>query len=281
VLSDLQRKELADFLRNRRAELTPADVGLVDYGRRRTPGLRREEVAQLAAISLSWYTALEQARDISVSPVVLSSIARALQLDADGTDHLFRLAGHVPPRAANSAAELLAPLQLLLGVLSGCPAYVIDARWEIVAWNAEAADLFGAEFEHLAPEDRNAMLFVITGRHTPLRFVNRPEMVPALLAEFRADATRYLGDESFEALLEQLEQQSPRFVELWSRHEVRRRPHGPMEYDHPEVGRLTFDFLTLQVGESTDLRMHVYIPAADTPTAAHLRRLAELRAAVD
>jgi PAS domain-containing protein len=280
ALSEAQRRELADFLRNRRAELSPAAVGLPEFGRRRTPGLRREEVAQLAAISPSWYTWLEQSRDIRVSPLVLSSIARALQLDTDGTDHLFQLAGEVPPRKAVAAHGSLAPLRLLLDVLRGCPAYVIDPRWEIAAWNTEAADLFGAEFEALDPDQRNALLFAVTGRYTPLRFVDRPAIVPALLAEFRADAGRHLGDESFDALVEHLQRESPLFRQLWSRHEVRRRPYGPMEYDHPVVGRLTFNFLTLQLGESAELRVHVYIPDPDTATADRLRKLGEVRRGV-
>jgi len=279
MLTRAQRNELGDFLRRRRAQLSPADVGLVEYGRRRTPGLRREEVAQLAAISPSWYAWLEQGRDIRVSPPVLAGIARALQLDPDGTDHLFTLAGQVPPRQLDGDDAVLEPLRRLLDVLVGSPAYIIDRCWTILAWNTEAIDLFGAEFESLSAQDRNALLFVVTGAHTPLRFANWREMVPVYLAEFRIDATRHLGDAAFDALIERLDATSPVFRELWTRHEVGRHPWGPAAYVHPVVGRLQFDFVSLQTGASPDFRMHVYVPVSGSGTEQALAQLRVLRSA--
>lgn len=267
-----RRTELRDFLRTRRARLTPADVGLESSGRRRTPGLRREEVAVLAGVGVSWYTWLEQGRDIGVSDQVLDAVARALRLDEPERVHLYRLAGHNPPQAAGTGDGRLNPaLRHLLDAWSPNPAYLLDRHWNYLGFN-ETADLtFG-----LAEEDPNCLRTFFCSERYRARLRYWDESAPSVIAGFRADAARYAGDVAFSELADELKAASPVFAELWERHDVRGRPQGIKEFDHPDAGYLAFEHTTLQLSDRPDLRLVLYAPQPQTATPA---KLAELLAA--
>ena len=264
-----RRTELRDFLRTRRARLTPADVGLEASGRRRTPGLRREEVAVLAGVGVSWYTWLEQGREIGVSDQVLDAVARALRLDEAERAHLYRLAGHNPPPAAPRPDRRLNPaLRHLLDAWCPNPAYLLDRHWDYLGVNDAAEVTFG-----LSAEDTNCLRTFFCSERYRDRFRYWEESAPAVLAEFRADAARYADDETFSALADELESASPTFAGLWERHEVRGRPQGIKEFDHPEAGYLAFEHTTLQVTDRYDLRLVLYTPQPQTATPAKLADL--------
>lgn len=258
-----RRQALADFLRQRRASLTPADVGLPDGLRRRTPGLRREEVAQLASIGTSWYVWLEQGRDVHPSAQVLESLAQALKLSLNERRHLFLLAGLAPPPQGSPSEERVSPaLRRVLDELDPAPACVIGRRWDYLAWN-KAADALFAVSEASSPYARN----VVWQLFTSLARRNRPhweQIAQATLAEFRASSARYPGDGWFEELIEDLKQASPDFCRLWPHHEVRRSLDGHKIIEHATLGRLEFEHINLQVLSEPDIRIMIYMPDATT-----------------
>ena len=273
-----QRRELAAFLRSARDRVQPADVGLPVGARRRAPGLLREEVAQLAAISSSWYGWLEQGRRIHVSEQVLAAVAVALRLDDAATEHLFRLAGQRRPADGPRTGRPDHALRILLDQLREPPAYVIDRRWNILDWNPRAAALFGEPFDGVPEADRNALRYALTGRHARLRFTDPVEMAVQYIGQFRADTAEFIGQPDFDSQIATLAADSSLFRRLWPRQEVHQRPSGPMHYVHDDVGELTFEFLALQLGDHAAHRVHVYLPTRDSDTAAQLDALDQLYA---
>lgn len=274
-MNDKQRRsELADFLRTRRTRLPPGAVGLPNRGRRRTPGLRREEVAELANISVTLYTWLEQGRDKKVSAQVLENIANALQLDADERLHLFALAQQQPLPIPPSLKERVSPaIQLLLDHQGAIPAYVTGRRWDILAWNQAACAVFG-DFSQMPPRQRNLIWFVFTQKAVRQLFVGWEGFAQCTLAQFRLDCDRYLGVELKCAdLVEDLRQVSPEFNQWWARHDVLRRTEWCKELAHPVVGRLVLESITFRVHDTPDLRFVVYTPAPESDTAGKLQKL--------
>jgi transcriptional regulator with XRE-family HTH domain len=262
-----QRDALRHFLRSRRARVQPAEVGLSGGGRRRGCGLRREEVAAVAGVSLTWYTWLEQGRPIQVSPAVLDSLARALQLSADETHYLHQLAGAALPLPADPPVSLA--LQGVLDALEVSPAFVMGRTWDILAWNSAAAYVFG-DFGALAPAARNVVWLVCTGESL-CRFVSDPEAhARRVLAEFRSSVAPYLSDQKVQRLLADLHAHSPLFRTCWDTHDVRDRGAGQKTLAHPEAGALTFAYTTLQVLDTPGLRLVIYTP--DRLTQGALRR---------
>jgi transcriptional regulator with XRE-family HTH domain len=263
-----QRRELARFLRAARERVKPQDLGLLVGARRRAPGLLREEVAQLAAISCSWYSWLEQGRPIQVSEQVLDAVARALRLSDAERDHLYRLAQHPPPAdptppdpPAGGAAEDPG-LRRMLHQLQDAPAYVIDRRWNILDWNEAATALFELPLDAVPDIERNALRFALLGRDLPLHFLEPAAAAAAHVAQFRADTAELIGDPLFEEQLEALAHDSTLFRRLWPRHEVSRRPTGALRYQHRTHGRLRFDFVATQAGADGALRLHAFLPCA-------------------
>ena len=191
--SEIRRAELGAFLRSRRESLSPTTVGLPSGFRRRTPGLRREEVAMLADVGTTWYTWLEQGRDVRASQEVLLAIAHALRLDAVERRHLFVLSDRPPPEVRSTGPEHLeGSVQRMLASLSGQPAYVTGRRWDILGWNRAASVVFG-DYEQLDQDARNLMLMVfVNPRHRRL-LIDWEELARAALAIFRADSARYAG----------------------------------------------------------------------------------------
>src|SRR4051794_1623917 len=215
--STARRSELADFLRDRRARVTPDSVGLPANGRRRTPGLRREEVAQLADVGLSWYTWLEQGRDIKPSAQVLDALARALRLGTAERAHLFHLARvELPLPGGDYPREAPPELAAIVEGLVPNPAYLIGPRTDVLAWNRVASAMYGKPTA--APDGRpNLLWWLFTGEERGGE--QRRATARAALARFRAEHARRFGDPDFAALLQALEHASPDFRAAWARHE--------------------------------------------------------------
>jgi transcriptional regulator with XRE-family HTH domain len=270
-----RRQALADFLRQRRARLSPAEVGLPPGIRRRTPGLRREEVAQLANMGTSWYVWLEQGRDVHPSAQVLESLAQALRLTLNERRHLFLLAGQPLPPHASSLEERAGPeLQQVLDDLNPTPAYAVGRRWDFVAWNKAADGLF-AIAEASSPYAHNLVWRLFTSS-TMRERPNWEQVARGTLAEFRAASARYPGDRWFEELIEDLKQVSPEFRRWWPHHDVRSALDGHKAMEHPTLGHLEFEHITLQVLSNPDVRIMIYTPLAET--RAKLQRFLEAMA---
>lgn len=261
--------ELRDFLRTRRARLTPADVGMPDAGRRRTPGLRREEVAVLAGVGVSWYTWLEQGRDIKVSDVVLDAIARALRLDRAEREHLYLLAGLNPPVARTETTPPVSPeLRRLLDAWSPRPAYVRDRYWNFVAVNDSARAVFGFdEYDH------NCLVTYFTSTRYRAMHLHWTSAAAGVVARFRADAARYPDDPEFARIAADLKTVSPEFAELWIRHDVSGGNHAIKAVRHPDVGELVFEATQFPVPEYPGQNLILQNPRPGTGTDEALRRL--------
>jgi len=253
-----RHQELAEFLRSRRARVSPEQVGLSRGMRRRTPGLRREEVALLAGVSPEWYTWLEQGRDITVSVQLLESLARVLQLDDKERTYLFLLAIRQPPPVETFFSPTISPtLQLFLDQLGTTPACVVDARLNSVARNRAHCAVFGI-YDGQSERDRNIIWRVFTqpGPKGP----HWEEFARLCLAQFRAEYGRLVEDPWWAKQIAELSEASPEFRELWARPDVLNVLEGRKSVDHPRVGELAFEFLWLQMVTSPDLRLLVYTP---------------------
>jgi transcriptional regulator with XRE-family HTH domain len=270
----MDRSQLADFLRTRRAAIRPGDVGLPEGPRRRTPGLRRQEVAQLAGISVEYYIRLEQARGPKPSRQVLGALARALVLDQDQRTHLFHLVDELPE--SDSSCEVTPTLRNLLMGLDDYPAYAIDSCYEILAWNASADSLMGF-LSRQRPEDRNILRTSFTGPHAP-QLLCEPQMASFLqdcVADLRASLARSPKDAKLRGLVDELLRQSPEFGEMWADHRVAVRRVQTKRVVHAQFGPLEFDCQVLDV-PGTSIRLIVYVPQPDSPTAAAFATLGEL-----
>lgn len=270
-----RRRELADFLRTRRARLSPTEMGFPS-GRRRTPGLRREEVAQLAHVSSTWYAWLEQGRDIRVSVQVLEGIARALKLTSEERAHLFILTLQQLPPSLPTQQEVITPIhQRVLDHFEVGPAYITGLRWDILAWNQPTCLLFG-DFSAMPLRERNLVWFFFTNAAHRHLLVDWSDHAQFVLAKFRSTCSRYLGDERLTELIEDLLRVSPEFRQWWPRHDIYGRPYGRKEYEHPRVGRLVFEYTAFQVAETPDLRLVLYTPLPESDTLQKFRKLQEL-----
>jgi transcriptional regulator with XRE-family HTH domain len=275
----LRRRELADFLRTRRAALRPQDVGLDGGGRRRTPGLRREEVALLAGVGSTWYTWLEQARDVRASRAVLEAIGEALRLTEAERAHLVRLGrGEERETRGPAGEEVSGTLRRLIAHLGPNPAYLLGRRWDFLAWNDATAALFGDPGE-LPPQERNHVWLTFTD---PLRrelVTDWEDTARVICARFRADAARQVGDPAFEALVARLKEASPEFRRLWRRHEVVGDVSGRKELEHPTAGRMVFEHMSFRPTQMPAGRLVLYSPLPELDTPAKMEVLMAARAA--
>ncbi|HEY9427311.1 MAG TPA: helix-turn-helix transcriptional regulator [Gemmatimonadaceae bacterium] len=264
--------ELANFLRVRRERITPEEAGFA-RGRRRTRGLRREEIAQLAGVSATWYTWLEQARPIRVSEATVESLASALRLTYAERSHLFLLALGRPPAdpAPRSPMADGAVLRLVKGV-GAMPAYAMDPLFELLAWNAAADSVFS--LGTLAPGDRNMLWYIFMHPEARRRLADWEGNAQRTLARFRADAARTVGDPRMTALVEKLRAASSQFAAWWPRHEILGRPGCRKEIMHPDVGRLVFEHNTLVPHDAREIRIVFYTPLDEGDTPAKLAELA-------
>jgi transcriptional regulator with XRE-family HTH domain len=274
-MNSTNRAELAAFLRARRARLSPRQAGLPDAGspgRRRTPGLRRQEVAQLAGMSVDYYIRLEQGRGPHPSRQVLSALARALMLTADERDYLFRLAGLSPPPVAGPSREITPGLRHLLDSMPDVPAYIVDAAYNVLAWNRLATHFIG---DLSGYEDRNLIRW--TFRREPADVIWSDQDFVAFtrstVADLRAAYARYPGDAAIDQLVTEMLALSPRFAEMWAEHEVEVR--GPMRkhVNHPQAGPLEFECQVLHIAD-TGQRLIAYCAAPGSATEAAFRQLA-------
>ncbi|WP_025691919.1 helix-turn-helix transcriptional regulator [Paenibacillus zanthoxyli] len=273
-MNDNERGQaLGNFLRKRRNRLSPMDVGLPSGVRRRTPGLRREEVAQLANVGTSWYMWLEQGRDIQPSVQVLESLALALRLSPNERRHLFLLAKQSLPPNSSPPEEIISPtLRQVLHDLGTTPAYVLGRRWDFLAWNKVANEVFILS-EPSPPHDYNMIWRIFTDPAAKAFFRDWEQIARAVIAEFHIARTRYEGNASFEGLLEDLKRVSPEFCQLWANYEASSSLGGEKEMDHPVFGYLEFKHITLQAPEDPDVKVMIYTP--NTATRAKLKKYFE------
>ncbi|MBN1217912.1 MAG: helix-turn-helix domain-containing protein [Anaerolineae bacterium] len=268
-----ERKLLGEFLKTRRERLSPEQFGLPMARRRRTPGLRREELAQLAGLSVTWYTWIEQGRDIGFSAEVLESLARVLQLLPPEKEHLFALAGMQPGQTPAQDNGGVAPvLQQILDHQEHYPAYLMDGFWNISTWNNAACALFG-DFEKMPPAERNMVWYTLVRPETRRLVLNWEQRAQRVIAEFRADCRKYLTDPWLKDFVHRLEQNSPEFGQWWSRYDLQTREGGRRDFDHPLVGRLALVQTTFCLSHRPEVKMVIHAPLAEFDTEAKLQRL--------
>ncbi|MFS4093621.1 helix-turn-helix domain-containing protein [Streptomyces sp. AF1A] len=271
-----RRAELSEFLRSRRARLKPEDVGLPDFGRhRRVPGLRREELAQLAGVSVAYYTRLEQGNGRNVSAEVLDSIARALRLTDAEHAHLSHLAkpkSHKKKPAARQQ-QVRSSLRQLLDTMEGVPAYIVGRRSEILAWNRMAAAVFG-DWDRLPPAERNwARLVFLHAEYRDL-FVDWEQKAIDVVCGLRMNAGCYPDDPRLSALVGELSVKSEEFRRLWATHDVKEKSHGVKRLHHPLVGDLSLNFESFRLSDDSDQALLTYHAEPGSPSAQSLRLLA-------
>jgi transcriptional regulator with XRE-family HTH domain len=254
-----RRPELAAFLRSRRERITPADVGMPPGLRRRTPGLRREEVAQLAGVGVTWYTWLEQGRSINASVQVLDAIARTLRLDGPEREHLYRLAGVSVDLVPVCDDRLEPEVQTILDGLVGLPASVLNSRYDVLAWNDTYAAMWPLSGS-LPPGDRNLLWHSFMTRACCSSAVNRDAELPQMVATFRAAFGRHLGEPAWTELIRKLSAGSPEFAELWEAHDVAHQSTRVKVFRHAAVGELSFFMTNLAVTATPETRLSVYTP---------------------
>jgi len=266
------RQDLADFLRQKREKLSPQAVGLPSGTRRRTPGLRREEVAALAGVGLTWYTWLEQGREINVSVDFLENLARVLKLDATARYHLFLLAHQRPPAPVGHQWCQVSPLvRRLLDDLHLRPAYVMNLSWDIIAWNPAAERLFA--IGDRPAEQRNMLWMLFADPHLNQRLVEWQAQAPQILASFRRDYARAPEDATMQQRVQALEQVSPQFRQLWQQHDIHGRCQGERTFNVPGAGQVTFEHASFIVDEENHLRLVMYSALAQCPTSAEFEAL--------
>ncbi|GGW38389.1 DNA-binding protein [Streptomyces lucensis JCM 4490] len=266
----IRRRELAAFLRSRRERITPEQVGLPRGPRRRTPGLRREEVAQLSAVGVTWYTWIEQARATHVSAQVLDAMARALLMDRAERAHLFALAGTADPRSEAECTVAAKSAIKIVERLAPYPASLQNARYDLLAVNRPFAQLFGDPAE-LPPADRNCLWLLTASERWKRDFLDRDEMLRDLIAKYRAAMAEHVAEPAWQRLL----RASREFRELWDRHEVAPMSPHVKRYRHPRVGLVRLEHRNMWLAPHAPAqRVVAYVPA-DEESEERLERLAE------
>jgi hypothetical protein len=264
-----RRSELATFLRAQRGRLTPADVGLAEgsaSGRRRTPGLRREEVAQLSGVSATWYTWLEQGRDIAASSQVIDALARALLLNPDQHRHLRELARLPAPEPQQPAGDMVPRLQVLVDAVTPNPASIYDSHFDYLVWN-EPYQLVRHDPAGLPADRRNMIWMMFTEAGNRARMVRWEAAARAVLSQFRIAAGRHPGDPRFGELVAALTEASPEFREWWAEYPVRYFRPATITIDHPGAGRIDFQMFQLRLAEHPGLLMVIQVPATQADRA--------------
>ncbi|GAA2665313.1 helix-turn-helix transcriptional regulator [Streptomyces lunalinharesii] len=273
-------RELGDFLRSRRARIQPEEVGLPGHGRRRVPGLRREEVAQLAGVSVDYYIRLEQGRGPSVSDAVLDAVGRVLGLDDTEQEYLRRVARPTARRAATRRApaggaspqQVRPGLRLLLDTIDKAPAFVLGRRMDVLAWNDLGDAMVG--FSRMAPEDRNMPRQVFLDPRSRELYPDWPAVAAETVAHLRLDAGSHPHDAQLATLVGELSLRSEDFRRLWADHQVREKSYGVKRLDHPVVGALELPYETLAVPGEAGQMLVVYTAEPGSQTAERLQLLA-------
>lgn len=257
TIPEPRRRELGEFLRSHREQLTPAMLGLEPGVRRRTPGLRREEIAQLAGVSATWVSWIEQGRDITVSVAALGRLARALRLAAAERAYLFDLAGRRDPEAAPAGDSV--PTEDLADIVAaiGSPAYVLDRGWNALAWNNAATHLFVGWLDGDA--DRNLLRYVFLSPVAPALIADWEQRARRLAAEFRADYSRELADPATAVLVDGLRRDSPFFDAAWRAYTVTDREGGLRTFQHPPAGFLRYTQTTFLLARHPEVKLVVLV----------------------
>jgi transcriptional regulator with XRE-family HTH domain len=254
-----QRASLGDFIRAHRARLTPEQVGLPTGTRRRTPGLRREEVAQLAGLSATWICWIEQGRDVAASPAALDRLGSALRLSPAERRYLFDLAGRRDPRETPPAEDDAVPPVLVQALAAmQLPAYLLDRLWQVRAWNAPAERLFAGWLDQ--PGDRNMLRYIFLDPAARRLVSDWPIRARRVVAEFRAESGLRLAEPGPAALVAELSAGSPDFARFWTEQEVLGREGGERHFDHPEDGKLRFEQLSLSLAARPDIKLVLLTP---------------------
>lgn len=273
------RTELGEFLRARRARVKPQDVGLPDYGRRRVPGLRRQELSMLAGVSVEHYTRVEQGRGVRASAQVLDAIADALGLSDAERAHLHDLAAPEPSaRGRQRARQRVAPgIARLVEQLHEHPAFVLGRRMDVLAWNPLAATLLG-DFSQLDPRERNMARLVFLDEHTIALYPDWERVARETVAFLRRDSARDLDDPQLAELVGELSLKSEHFRRWWNTREVKDKASGTKRFAHASVGELELQYETLYPGAADDQALVIYTAEPGTPSHTALRLLSTLTA---
>ncbi|MFC5260679.1 helix-turn-helix transcriptional regulator [Kribbella qitaiheensis] len=266
-----RRRELAAFLRSRRERIQPEEVGFAPGGRRRTPGLRREEVAQLAGVGVTWYTWLEQGRDINVSAQVIEAISRTLRLDRLERNHLYTLAGIALGPAKNACAALPASIQKMLDKFSPYPAQVLNARYDVLAFN-DAYTKVIIDMAAVPLEERNLLWLTFVSDEWRCAFTDGDSIRMHMVAGYRAALADHLGEPSWQDLTDRLLASSPLFAELWERYDVAAPSAKIKLLQNEKVGLLRMEPANLWLTQLGQVRATVYTPV-DQETEAKLHTL--------
>ncbi|MCY9786278.1 helix-turn-helix transcriptional regulator [Nocardiopsis sp. EMB25] len=274
-MDDQRRRELAAFLRSRRERVTPADVGLPALGRRRTPGLRREEVAQLSGVGVTWYTWLEQGRPINASAQVLNAVARALRLDPDEHAHLLNLAGDDATLDDTSPHTVTDDHLAVLEQLLPLPACVQTTRFDVLAHNRTYRHLI-SDIEEWPTRDRNCAVLNFLDPAWAEVYEDHDQVSASIVARLRSSMVGHLDDPGWTGLVDRLCRESALFEELWNRRDVQRTDTRIRGFRNPRVGLLRVRFTRLWLDRSRTVQLATTTPVDDRTR----RRLEELAASV-
>ncbi len=260
-MNQQDRQLLAQFLRSRREQLQAHQVGIVDNRRRRAKGLKREEVSQLAGISLTWYTWIEQGREVNFSPDVLSGIADALQLKSHERQYIYKLCGIYPESQDNLHDSIDPVLKRLIDSQEPFPAYAMGHYWQLLYWNQSANRLFS--FDTLETEQANILWYTFAREESRTFVHNWQERARQLVEEFRADCSQYINDPLLRDFLQNLQAVSPEFKQFWSEHQVKARDGGRRDFQHPVAGHLVFEQITLRATHAPDIKIVIHLPSGE------------------
>lgn len=259
-----RHKELGNFLKTRRAKISPLEVGISNEGRRRTLGLRREEVASLAGIGLTWYTWLEQGRSINVSSEILESLTRVLMLNKQERIHLYTLAKQVPQVDMYLYQETANPmLQHVLDNLILSPSFIMDSRWNIILWNRAANIVFG-DFNNVNVNERNMVYMMFNNIDYKQLFIDWKSHAQGMLARFRSTTAEYVDSPWFTKFIEDMKEKSDEFNLWWSKHDVQRKSEFHKKINHPIAGTMVFEFCSFDVSDDSSLKLIVNTPLSGT-----------------
>ncbi len=280
LMTDERLNEIGEFLRSRRSRLGPEDCGFPKGPRRRTPGLRREEVASQAGISTEWYTRLEQGRNARASEEALRRVAQALHLNPAEVNHLLRLSGYPEDSPGNRTPverETISPqVQSFLEQQMPYPAYVTGVRWDILAWN-RSAEIFYGDLGSMEGVKRNGMYHLFLGERYPHILQDWEKHARNCVAMIRDRGTSILKDPWFRELIDTLLRRSPKFAELWESRDIVPYLDGRKDFEIPELGRLCFNFMALEAADTTQngLRLMVFMPLPGSGTEELLQKVVE------
>ncbi|HEX6521541.1 MAG TPA: helix-turn-helix transcriptional regulator [Streptosporangiaceae bacterium] len=257
-----RRAELGEFLKARRGRLSPEDFGMPPGPRRRTPGLRREEVALLAGVGVTWYTWLEQGREINASTQVLDAVARTLRMDQAEREHLYRLAEATPVLTETACGVVPEAIEEIVRSLDPVPASLVNARFDILLMNEAAEDLFW-EWHTLPCIHKNTLWCCVTEPTARGKMVEYDRHVRYLVARLRAAYSGHIGDAEWEEDIRRLSSLSREFADLWARHEVAKPEPRTLTYLHPVAGTLRLTITELDVPDLPEARVQCYTPFDD------------------